>query len=173
MKISFELNPPRIIQDTYFDVNVLNLGLSKFISRASNIIDLVDAIHITDSVLGIPRISSITAAAHVKRISKSVNISCSIRTRDRNFISISQLVSDAILNGVESLLILMGDQPAQGSADWGLTPSAALNLLYSVNYNKFIDFHLTIPNKIDNISSLQRKIAARPDSFVTQSIQSI
>jgi hypothetical protein len=67
----------------------------------------------------------------------------------------------------------MGDQPAQGSTDWGLTPSKALNLLYSENYNRFIDFHLTIPNKIDNISSIQRKIASSPDAFVTQSIQSI
>jgi 5,10-methylenetetrahydrofolate reductase len=174
MKISFELNPPRIIQDRYFDANLLNQALQKFINRTSSIIDLVDGIHLTDSVLGVPRISSVTAASHLNKMTRnSVNISCSVRTRDRNFISISQLVSDAILIGVKSLLILMGDEPAQGSKDHGLIPSTALNLLYSEKYNRSIDFHLTIPNKIENISSIQQKIDARPNAFVTQSIQSI
>jgi 5,10-methylenetetrahydrofolate reductase len=116
MKIWFELNPPRIIQNRYFDANILNQALKKFINRASNIADLVDGIHITDSVLGVPRVSSITAARHIKKIThNSVNISCSVRTRDRNIISLSQLVIDAILIGVKSLLILMGDEPAQGA----------------------------------------------------------
>jgi 5,10-methylenetetrahydrofolate reductase len=175
MKISFELNPPRILHDRYLDVNLLNQALEKFIDRTSNIIDLVDGIHITDSVLGVPRISSITAARYIKEtIRYNINISCSVRTRDRNFISISQLVSDAILVGVKSLLILMGDEPARGSRDYGLLPSTALKLLYSEEYNRSIDFHLTIPNKVDKISSsIQKKIDARPMAFVTQSIQSI
>lgn len=102
MKISFELNPPRLIQDRYFDASLLNQALQKFINRTSNIIDLVDGIHLTDSVLGVTRISSVTAANYLKKITgNSVNISCSVRTRDRNFISISQLVSDAILIGVK------------------------------------------------------------------------
>ncbi|HET7285173.1 MAG TPA: hypothetical protein VFI70_10850 [Nitrososphaeraceae archaeon] len=174
MKISFELNPPRIIQDRYFDSNLLNQALQKFINRTSNIIDLVDGIHLTDSVLGVPRISSVTAARYIKRLTRnSIDISCSVRTRDRNFISISQLVADAILIGVKSLLILMGDEPVQGSSDYGLIPSTALSLLYSEKYNRAIDFHLTIPSKVDSISSIQQKIDARPNAFVTQSVQSI
>lgn len=177
MKISFELNPPKIIEDRYFDFNLLNEALQKFRDRTSKIVDIVDGIHLTDSVLGIPRISSVSAASHLKPliINKKVDISCSIRTRDRNFISISQLVSDAVLVGVRSLLILMGDEPAQGSRDFGLIPSTALKLLNNEKYNGSIEFHLTIPNKIKNVSSssIQQKINAKPDAFVTQSIQSI
>ena len=177
MKISFELNPPRLIQDRYFDSNLLNQALEKFIDRTSKIIDIVDGIHLTDSVLGIPRISSVSAASHLKQLTRnnSVGISCSIRTRDRNFVSISQLVSDAVLVGVKSVLILMGDEPAQGSGSYGLLPSTAVKLLSNEKYNRSIDFHLTIPNKIKNMSSssIQQKIDAKPDAFVTQSIQSI
>jgi len=177
MKISFELNPPRIIENRYFDLNLLNQALNKFIDRASKIIDIVDGIHITDSVLGIPRISSVSAASHLKKLNSNnrVDISCSVRTRDRNFISISQMVSDAVLVGVRSLLILMGDEPAQGSRDFGLLPSTALRLLKNEKYNRSLQFHLAIPNKIKSMSSssIQQKIDAKPDAFVTQSIQSI
>jgi 5,10-methylenetetrahydrofolate reductase len=178
MKISFELNPPRIIANRYFDLNVLNEALQKFIDRTSKIIDLVDGIHLTDSVLGIPRISSVSAASHLKQLNHNnrvVDISCSVRTRDRNFISISQIVSDAVLVGVRSLLILMGDEPAQGSREFGLTPSTALKLLKNEKYNRSLEFRLAIPNKIKSMSSssIQQKIDAKPDAFVTQSIQSI
>ena len=40
-----------------------------------------------------------------------MKLSCSVRTRDRNFTSLCQFVTDAILIGVESLLILKGDEP--------------------------------------------------------------
>jgi len=177
MKISFELNPPRIIENRYFDLNLLNQALNKFIDRTSKIIDIVDGIHLTDSVLGVPRISSVSAASHLKKLNpnNSVDISCSVRTRDRNFISISQMVSDAVLVGVRSLLILMGDEPAQGPREFGLTPSTALKLLKNERYNKSLQFHLAIPNKIKNMSSssIQQKIDAKPDAFVTQSIQSV
>lgn len=67
----------------------------------------------------------------------------------------------------------MGDEPARGAREYGLMPSTALNLLKSEKYNRSIDFHLTIPNKIENILSMQQKIDARPKAFVTQSVQSI
>jgi len=43
-------------------------------------------------------------------------LSCSVRTRDRNFTSFCQFVTDAILVGVESLLILKGDEPATATS---------------------------------------------------------
>src|SRR2546427_5574042 len=105
MNIWFELNPPRIMQDEFFDTNLLNQAIQKLVNRALSIVDLVNGIHLTDSVLGVPRISSVTAANFLKITCNKVNVSCSVRTRDRNFISICQLISDAILIGVKSLLI--------------------------------------------------------------------
>jgi hypothetical protein len=49
-----------------------------------------------------------------------LKLSCSVRTRDRNFTSFCQFVTDAILVGVESLLILRGDEPASATARGGV-----------------------------------------------------
>lgn len=83
--------------------------MQKLIKRTLTAVDWVNGIHFTDSVLGIPRISSISAASYLTMKCDKIDVSCSVRTRDRDFTSIRQLVTDAILNGV--LLILMGDEP--------------------------------------------------------------
>ena len=173
MKISFELNPPRIIQDQFFDLNLMNQEVEKFIKRALSIVDLTDGIHLTDSVFGFPQISSVTAANYIKARCGKTNLSCSVRSRDRNFISFCHSVSDAILIGVKSLLIVMGHDPAQASTHLGLKPSTLLNMLHNDQYDKSIDFYLTIPNKIKNVSLIQKKIDAKPNAFVTQPIESI
>src|ERR671921_594621 len=116
MKISYELNPPKImIGGDYFDAMRLNQELQILLNRSSELVNLVNGIHLTDSVLGIPRVSSITAASYIMKNAadiKRLKLSCSVRTRDRNFTSFCQFVTDAILVGVESLLILKGDKPA-------------------------------------------------------------
>jgi 5,10-methylenetetrahydrofolate reductase len=130
MKISYELNPPKIMvdDDDHFDIMRLNQELQTLLNRSSELKNLVNGIHLTDSVLGIPRVSSITAASYIKKntggeggnsnsnsnsnSNKKLKLSCSVRTRDRNFTSFCQFVTDAILVGVESLLILRGDEPA-------------------------------------------------------------
>jgi 5,10-methylenetetrahydrofolate reductase len=173
MKISFELNPPRIVKNQQFDLVMLNREIQKFTKRASELVNLVDGIHLTDSVLGIPRISSVTAANFIKRTGNPLKLSCSVRVRDRNYTSICQFVSDAILIGVERVLVLMGDDPVDGPKHLGLKPSSALKMLYHENYNSVIDFNLTIPTKINNPSYIQNKIDARPIAFVTQSIASL
>lgn len=173
MKISFELNPPRIVKDKCFNLELLNHDIQKFTKRASELIHLVDGIHLTDSVLGIPRISSITAANFIKGTGNPLKLSCSVRVRDRNYTAICQFISDAILIGIKGVLILMGDDPI-GSKDLGLRPSSVLNRLYYEKYNSQIDFHLTIPTKIKSSSShIQKKIDAKPSAFITQSIASL
>ena len=118
MKISYELNPPKIvIDDHHFDVMRLNQELQILLNRSSELVNLVNGIHLTDSVLGIPRVSSITAASYIKKnAGNRLKLSCSVRTRDRNFTSFCQFVTDAILVGVESLLILKGDEPATATS---------------------------------------------------------
>jgi 5,10-methylenetetrahydrofolate reductase len=174
MKINFELNPPKIVKDEYFDTNTLRQDIQQLVERAEKLVGYVNGIHITDSVLGIPRVSSLTAAGFIiKNVSKHPAISCSVRTRDRNFTSICQFVSDAILLGVESLLLLMGDEPSNGSKDSGLKPSDALNMLKFERYNASINLDLTMPSAITRPSSILRKINAQPRAFVTQSISSL
>jgi 5,10-methylenetetrahydrofolate reductase len=173
MKITFELNPPKIVKDHHFNLVLLNQEIQKFTKRASELVDLVDGIHLTDSVLGIPRISSVTSASLIRKTGNHLNLSCSVRSRDRNYTSICQFVSDAILTGVKGVLVLMGDDPMKGSRDLGLKPSSVLKMLYYEKYNSVIDFYLTIPAKIKGPSCIQKKIDAKPSALVTQSIASL
>ena len=235
MKISYELNPPKIMigDSDYFDAMRLNQELQILLNRSSELVNLVNGIHLTDSVLGIPRVSSITAASYLMKNAadiKRLKLSCSVRTRDRNFTSFCQFVTDAILVGVESLLILKGDKPAADDVDVevaaadlaskdvtaeeeeeedhskkegrgreeqegeeeaierrrrttgqmrkssGLKPTSILSFLNDKKYNNSIHLNLSVPSKISsyhNRSLLEKKIEARPYSWVTQLISSL
>ena len=200
MNISYELNPPKIVigdDDYYFDAMRLNQELQILLNRSSELVNLVNGIHLTDSVLGIPRVSSITAASYIKKnAGNRLKLSCSVRTRDRNFTSFCQFVTDAILVGVESLLILRGDKPATtttttttttaegggggegegaGHKSSGLKPTSILSILNDKKYNKSIHLNLSVPSKIfyHNRSLFEKKIEAKPYSWVTQLISSL
>lgn len=175
MKISYELNPPKIVKGERFELAQLNEDMQAMAGRASQLASLVSGIHLTDSVLGIPRVSGVTAAGYIKERVNAVKLSCSVRVRDRNFTSLCQVVSDAILIGVESMLVLMGDEPADGPGHLGLRPSAAVKMLGKEGYGSNIKLDLSFPAKVRNRSapSVQNKLEARPHSLVTQSISSL
>lgn len=175
MKIFYELNPPKIVRGDRFDLAQLNEDMEAMASRASQLAGLVDGIHLTDSVLGIPRVSSVTAAGYIKEHIGSIKLSCSVRVRDRNFTSLCQTVSDAILIGVDSMLVLMGDEPAGGPRDSGLRPSTAVKMLAKEGYGSSIKLDLSFPAKVNDrfAPSVQKKIDAKPHSLVTQSISSL
>jgi 5,10-methylenetetrahydrofolate reductase len=202
-----------VINDHHFDVMRLNQELQILLNRSSELVNLVNGIHLTDSVLGIPRVSSITAASYIRkntgRVGRGSNnnnrlkLSCSVRTRDRNFTSFCQFVTDAILVGVESVLILRGDEPATaiapagvgagigtgvkggrkrreeeddvGQKSSGLKPTSILSILNDKKYNKSIHLNLSVPSKIfyHNRSLFEKKIEAKPYSLVTQLISSL
>ena len=174
MRINFELNPPKLVRYDHFNAKNLWEDILQFIERARNLVGYVNGIHLTDSVLGIPRVSSLTAAGFIiKNIPNYPPLSCSVRTRDRNFTSICQFVYDAILLHVESLLFLMGDEPPNGQKDSGSKPSDVINMLRSEGFNDSINLDLTVPSIISRLSPIHKKIDARPRAFVTQSISSL
>ncbi|MEO9320652.1 MAG: hypothetical protein ABI361_08275 [Nitrososphaera sp.] len=177
MKIIYELNPPKIVKGERFDLDILRQDLQGMIDRAVQVHRLVDGIHLTDSVLGIPRISGLTAAAFVKQeISSSTKLSCSLRCRDRNFAALAQAVSDAILMGIDSILLLLGDEPShsQGSG-CGIAPSTALQMLKKEGFDSQIRLELSFPARITDRDSnaIMKKLATRPHSLVTQSIATL
>lgn len=177
MKIAYELNPPKIVKGERFDLAQLSEDMQVMAGRAAQLSGLVGGIHLTDSVLGMPRVSSITAASYIMKNAgdDKVSMSCSIRVRDRNFTSLCQAVSDAVMAGVDSLLVLMGDEPADGPGDTGLRPSAAVKMLKKEGYDSRIKLDLSFPARITNraSASVQNKLDARPHSLVTQSISSL
>ncbi|HZT35933.1 MAG TPA: hypothetical protein VFA15_08430, partial [Nitrososphaera sp.] len=134
-EITYELNPPKIVKGERFDFEQLRLDLQAIIDKASRLSSLADSIHMTDSVLGIPRVSGITAAGYIRQELPEARISCSLRTRDRNFSALSQSVADAIFCGVERLLILLGDEPQDSPGNCGIKPSAAVRMFRKEGYD--------------------------------------
>jgi 5,10-methylenetetrahydrofolate reductase len=176
IKVAYELNPPKIVKGEKFHLGQLRGNIEEMSHRALQLRGLVSGIHLTDSVLGIPRLSSVTAARYIKEhIETEVRLSCSIRVRDRNFPSLCQTVSDAILMGAESVLLLMGDKPADKLGDSGLRPSTAVKMLKNYGYDSNIKLDLSCPAKVENKSakSIKNKLEVNPHSLVTQSISSL
>jgi 5,10-methylenetetrahydrofolate reductase len=172
-KIRFELNPPKTVQNRYFEDHELRKSLVSLVGRARELVGLVDGIHITDSVLGIPRISGISFAHFIRHSGNSLPISCSLRARDRNYTSFMQFVGDAILLGLESILILKGDELGPDSSTSNLKPTEILKILQREKYDRYINFNLTAPSKVTDRFQIEKKIHSKPHSLVTQSIESL
>lgn len=174
MKLAYELNPPRIVFDGRFDQKHLERSMEILRKRTSLLKKYTDGIHLTDSVLGVPRVSGITTAAQIGNAAGDLKVSCSLRTSDRNVITLSQAAVDAAMARVDSLLLLMGDAPTDGRAS-GLKPSHALAMLRDQGLDRKVKLDLSFPAKIPDKWSpaIQAKLAARPRGFVTQSISSL
>jgi hypothetical protein len=178
MNIIYELNPPKILHGESFNLSLLSQEIEKFLSRASIVLGITRHVHLTDSVLGIPRLSSITAAQLISKEIESpiVNLTCSIRTRDRNMNSIIQSVADSVMLKIKGLLFIQGDKPSYGSLDISTgspKPTEVINTLNSLGFGNLINLDLSIPNEISNISNFRKKIRSKPSRFITQSISSI
>ena len=65
MKLKYELNPPKIKMNGLFNLPLLIERMDRFLKRAELLNGLVDGIHLTDSVLGIPRVSGIVTAGQL------------------------------------------------------------------------------------------------------------
>ena len=117
MTITYEINPPKVIQDTVLSHKELQDSVSRLKERAFTIRDVCNSIHVTDSVLGIPRISPITIGALIRNSNDAIELTASVRVRDRNLTSLTQLICDAILLGLNGVLILKGDPPPVGPKD--------------------------------------------------------
>jgi 5,10-methylenetetrahydrofolate reductase len=172
MNISYEMNPPKIIRNGRFDPNSLKQDMDKFCARVTELVNLVSSVHLTDSVLGIPRVSSICAANSVLKAHPGMKLRCSIRARDRNLSAMIQLASEAVMLGVDGLLIVKGDRPETPSVDSNLNPSDVVKVLNEQGFGDKIKLFLSVPKNPD-LNKISKKIEARPYGFITQSITSL
>lgn len=173
IKVIYEMNPPKVLYNNYFDNNTIIKNIELFLSRTKRISEYVDGIHLTDNVLGIPRVSSLMIVSMLRKIGVSKPISCTCRLYDKNLISVLQFVTDSIIAGVYSILILRGDEPIIGNKIFDNPPTKIIKTLSAHNFNNFIKLDLSFPNKIENSAKMKNKLEARPRAFVTQSISSI
>jgi 5,10-methylenetetrahydrofolate reductase len=172
MTITYELNPPKVIQDTVLSHKELQESVDKFRTKAVEIGKVCDSIHVTDSVLGIPRISPITAGFFIKNSNNKIKISASIRVRDRNQTAIIQTICDAILLNLNGVLIIKGDPPPTGPKDSRLVPSDVVKQFNEQGFSKKIDLYLSISSNPD-FEKIHKKVEAQPKGFVTQVISSV
>jgi len=126
MTFSYEINPPKVIQNRILSHEELQNSLKLQKKRVCEI--NCDGIHITDSVLGIPRISPISTGALIRNDNKRIKITVSLRVRDRNLTSLTQTVYDAVLLGLNGIVVLKGDPPPEGPKDSRLIPSQIVKL---------------------------------------------
>lgn len=173
MKIRYELNPPKLLDGDNFNYSKIIKDFTLLEKKVNELKDVVDGIHITDSVLGIPRVSSMFAIKHLNDVISDLDFSMSIRTCDRNIVSISQLIFEAIHNKVTGILFVKGDPSVFGNHDTTLNPTYVIQFAKERKLDKLIQLDLSFPSKLDVNKNTIRKVKAKPSSFITQTISSL
>ena len=163
MTVRYEINPPKISDDGQDVRNVL-------FERIETISSVCNGIHLTDSVLGIPRVSPFEIAKQIRESNKNIKLTCSLRVRDKNLNDIEKIVQESI-GTVDGILVLMGDKSDTMSNNDNLIPSQVVKALNDNGLGKKIELFLSIPSN-PNFSKIQKKIDAKPVGFVTQVIHS-
>ena len=75
IKVIYEMNPPKVLYNNRFDNDAVNKNIGLFLSRAESVSEYVDGIHLTDNVLGVPRVSSLMLVSMLKGKGISIPIS--------------------------------------------------------------------------------------------------
>ena len=163
MTVRYEINPPKISNDGQDVRNVL-------FERIETISSVSNGIHLTDSVLGIPRVSPFEIAKQIRESDKNVKLTCSLRVRDKNLNEIEKIVERSI-GTVDGILVLMGDKSDTILNKDELVPSQVVKTLNDNGLGKKIELFLSIPSN-PNFVKIQKKIDATPAGFFTQVIHS-
>jgi len=163
MTVRYEINPPKISDDGQDARNVLS-------ERIKAISSVCDGIHLTDSVLGIPRVSPFEIAEQIRESDIKIKLTCSLRVRDKNLNDIEKIVERAV-GTVDGILVLMGDKSHTTSDTAELVPSQVVKALNDNGLGKKIELFLSIPSN-PNFAKIQKKIDAKPTGFFTQVIHS-
>ena len=163
MTVRYEINPPKISDDGQDIRKVL-------FERIETISSVCNGIHLTDSVLGIPRVSPFEIVKQIRKSNKKINLTCSLRVRDKNLNDIEKTVEQSV-GKVDGILVLMGDKSDTVSNKPELVPSQVVKTLNDNGLGKKIELFLSIPSN-PNFTKIQKKIDAKPAGFFTQVIHS-
>ena len=163
MTTRYEINPPKISGDGQDVRKVL-------FERIETISSVCSGIHLTDSVLGIPRVSPFEIAKQIRESNKKIKLTCSLRVRDKNLNDIEKIVEQSV-STVDGILVLMGDKSDTISNKMELVPSQVVKTLNDNGLGKKIELFLSIPSNPD-FAKIQKKIYAKPAGFFTQVIHS-
>ena len=164
MTIRYEINPPKV-SDPPSRIELLD-------ERIEQISKFCDGIHVTDSVLGIERISPLLIGAEIKQKHPKLNVTISLRVIDKTISEITDIVDSAINANIDGILILMGDPSPENDYKSGVIPSFAVKHLIQNGFNEKINLFLSLPSK-PNFEKISKKVESKPNGFVTQVIHDI
>ncbi len=172
-RLAYELNPPAVLGAGPPRNGIVRADIKLFLDRVEQISLHVDSLHLTDSVLGTPRISSVCAAALIKdKVRHSLRLVCNLRTCDHSLNGIVQMVGEAHALGVKGIALVRGDLPMHG-VPLRNDPVKVLSYLREIGFQgDEIKLYLTTSPDATP-SSLALKLRAKPDGFVTKTITSI
>jgi len=172
MTLRYEINPPKIAPNSNLSAEQSLELLDKIKMRVSEIDNLCNGLHFTDSVLGIPRVSPITTGDLIRKSNQKIEITVSLRVRDKNLNTLTQLMEDVVSTRLNGVLILKGDPSPNEQYDSGLIPSKTVKYFKELGFDKKIDLYLSLPSR-PNFDKIQKKVDAEPAGFITQVIQSV
>ena len=164
MAVIYEINPPKIFDNAE--------KLEMLYSRVKQVNDICDGIHLTDSVLGIERISPIIIATESKHKIPDLNVTISLRVIDKSLEQISNITQASIEANLDGVLVLLGDPSQDSNQNSGIFPSQAVQHLNNLEYNKKTKLFLSLPSNPD-FEKISKKVNAKPNGFVTQVIHDI
>ena len=164
MTVRYEINPPKI-SDPPSRIQLLD-------ERIEQISRFCDGIHVTDSVLGIERISPLIIGSEIKQKFPRLNVTISLRVIDKTISEITDIVDSAINANIDGILILMGDPSPENDYKSGVIPSFAVKHLVQNGFNEKINLFLSLPSK-PNFEKISKKIESKPNGFVTQVVHDI
>ena len=150
MTITYEINPPRIPTEQ----NTLNVLLE----RIELISSVCDGVHLTDSVLGVPRVSPLNIAKKIRETNQKIKLTCSLRVRDKELNTIETIVKESV-GIVDGMLILMGDKSNTNSDKTNLVSSQVVTSLNDKGFGEKLELFLSIP-ATPNFTKIQKKINA-------------
>lgn len=156
--IRYEVNPPKVSADSK--------AVQRTIARIKEISRYCPGIHITENVLGRPRVSPLEIAGAVAVAMPGLEMTVSMRVRDRSPDQMEDFARRCADAGVSAVLAVMGDPRRDGGKDSGQKPSRAVPLLRPI-----IKTYLSVPAEPSG-RALDAKAAAHPDGFVTQVVSS-
>ena len=157
MTVRYEINPPKISDDGQDVRNVL-------FERIETISSVCNGIHLTDSVLGIPRVSPFEIAKQIRESNKNIKLTCSLRVRDKNLNDIEKIVQESI-GTVDGILVLMGDKSDTILNKDELVPSQVVKTLNDNGLGKKLELFLSIPSN-PNFVKIQKKLMPSLQGFL-------
>ena len=164
MTIRYEINPPKTT-DPPSRIDLLD-------ERIEQISKYCDGIHVTDSVLGIERISPLIIGTEIKQKHPELQVTISLRVIDKNIDQITDFVDAAVHANLDGILVLMGDPSPDNNYKSGMIPSYAVSSLVKGGYDEKIKILLSLPS-MPNFDKISKKINSKPFGFVTQVIHDI